>query len=100
MTTVTIPTDKGSRVTYSINGVDYTYTAGETVSVPDEVAALIESNVQPEPPARAGVAPLVAGYSSGSGMGSVYADDQGNLYGEGNLSATVSEHKVIFSAGE
>lgn len=42
--TITIPDDRGSRVYVTINGRDYVYTAGETVTVPDEVAALFENN--------------------------------------------------------
>ncbi len=41
--TITIPTDLGyeNSMTVYINGKSYTYTPGDTVQVPDEVAALI-----------------------------------------------------------
>lgn len=42
--TITIPTDLGyeNSITLYINGKSYTYKPGETVSVPDDVAELIE----------------------------------------------------------
>jgi hypothetical protein len=42
--TITIPSDQGNPVVVVLNGKKYTYTAGDTVSVPDAVAALIENN--------------------------------------------------------
>ena len=41
---ITIPSDKGNPVNVTINGMKYTYTAGETATVPDEVAALFAAN--------------------------------------------------------
>lgn len=40
--TVTIPVDLQPAFVCMVNGVRYSYSAGETVEVPDEVAALIE----------------------------------------------------------
>lgn len=42
--TVTIPSDQGNPVVVVLNGKKYIYTAGSTVSVPNEVAALLEAN--------------------------------------------------------
>lgn len=39
---ITIPTNRGSRIVVTINGTTYTYQAGATETVPDEVAAIIE----------------------------------------------------------
>ena len=47
--TITIPTNKGNPVLVSINGKKYKYTAGATVSVPNEVAALLADNQKNEP---------------------------------------------------
>lgn len=41
---ITIPSGLGSRITVIINGVSYVYKPGDTVTVPDEVAALFEGN--------------------------------------------------------
>ena len=55
---ITIPTDKGSRVYVTINNVNYVYKAGDTVTVPDEVAALFEDNAYTDLAPRRGVSPL------------------------------------------
>lgn len=47
--TITIPTNKGNPVQVVINGKRYKYTAGASVSVPDEVAALFDDNKANEP---------------------------------------------------
>ena len=47
--TITIPTNKGNPVQVVINGKRYKYTAGASVSVPDEVAALFDDNKAMEP---------------------------------------------------
>lgn len=47
--TITIPSDGGSRVYVTINGRNYVFTAGETVTVPDEVAALLADNLAIKP---------------------------------------------------
>lgn len=46
---ITIPTNRGSRITVVINEEEYVYAAGETVTVPNEVAALIEDAIANEP---------------------------------------------------
>ena len=47
--TITIPTNKGNPVQVVINGKRYKYTAGASISVPDEVAALFDDNKANEP---------------------------------------------------
>ena len=47
--TITIPSDRGSRVIVEINGVQYIYAAGSTVTVPDAVAACIADSVAMKP---------------------------------------------------
>ena len=47
--TITIPSDRGSRIIVDINGVEYVYAAGATVTVPDEVAACIADAVAMKP---------------------------------------------------
>ena len=42
--TITIPGAAGCRITVVLNGARYIYTAGETATVPDEVADLLENN--------------------------------------------------------
>lgn len=39
---IVIPTNRGSRITVTLNGVIYTYQAGATATVPDAVADIIE----------------------------------------------------------
>ncbi len=46
---ITIPADRGSRITVRINGVEYTYAAGATVTVPNEVAACIANMLANDP---------------------------------------------------
>lgn len=46
---ITIPADRGSRITVTINGVKYVYAAGETATVPDEVAAAIADMLAMDP---------------------------------------------------
>lgn len=46
---ITIPSDRGSRITVVINGVTYVYQAGATVTVPDEVAAAIANMLAMDP---------------------------------------------------
>lgn len=47
--TIIIPSAIGSRITVTVNGVDYTYATGSEVTVPDEVAEVIERMIaQPE----------------------------------------------------
>lgn len=48
-TSITIPSDRGSRITVVINGVTYVYQAGATVTVPDEVAAAIANMLAMDP---------------------------------------------------
>ncbi len=82
-TTITIPSDKGNPVIVVLNGVKYTYTAGTTVSVPDEVAALFEANDGNSVIyGRRAVAPLEAPeiLEDGDTGIAVTVDDNGNLY--------------------
>lgn len=66
MKTITIPTYKNP-FEVTVNGETYSYTAGETVSVPDEVAEIIENGKALEPteapstPSGAGKAVFVQG---------------------------------------
>lgn len=46
---ITIPSDRGSRITVKVNGREYTYPAGASVTVPDEVAAAIENMLAMDP---------------------------------------------------
>ena len=98
--TITIPDDRGSRVYVTINGRDYVYTAGETVTVTDEVAALFENNeVNGVSHGRRAVAPLEAPVrQTGEGGIPIHVDDDGNLFGDGGASIQaiyVEGHKVI-----
>ena len=79
---ITIPSDRGSRITVNINGVEYVYAAGATVTVPDEVAAVIENALAEKPAAgRKAYAPLDAPKRKGAATGiAVMVDDDGNLY--------------------
>lgn len=49
--TITIPTDLGyeNQMVLTINGKTYSYTPGDTVSVPDEAAALIADMERQQP---------------------------------------------------
>jgi len=79
--TITIPTGRGDPVFVTLNGKKYTYRAGETVSVPDEVAALFESNDQENVIyGRRATAPLEAPQRKTSAGVPVSTDDDGNLY--------------------
>lgn len=79
--TITIPSDRGSRVYVTINGKDYVYTAGATETVPDEVAALFESNSYQEVQhGRHAAAPLDAKRKGDKEAVPVLVDDQGRLH--------------------
>jgi len=82
--TITIPSDRGSRVFVTINGKDYVYKAGITVSVPDEVAALFEANAyEAVTGVRRATAPLEAPERKGDKIGvPILVDDEGNLYAD------------------
>lgn len=103
--TITIPSNRGSRVSVKLNGVTYTYAAGETVSVPDEVAALFESNdEQAVTYGRRATAPLEAPKRlSGNGGIPIHVDDEGNLYGDPGAAIDaiyVEEHKLVIPQTE
>lgn len=49
---VTVPTNKGNPVIVYCNGKKYIYTAGETATVPDEVAELFANSKATEPVIR------------------------------------------------
>ena len=92
--TIVIPSDKGNPVHVVLNGVRYTYTAGETVTVPDEVAALFEDNDGEKVIyGRHAVAPLTAPKRKGDNLGvPVMVDDQGHLYADaGGVEEIVEE---------
>lgn len=80
--TITIPSDRGSRVFVTINRHSYVYKAGATETVPDEVAALFESNDYAAITPRRGVSPLEPGeyIALGTDTLPVGTDDAGNLY--------------------
>lgn len=106
---ITIPSDNGTPVVVVLNGVKYSFAAGDTVTVPDEVAALFESNeANGVTYGRRAVAPLEAPKRKASKPGvPVLTDDEGNLYAdaEGVASAALGEiyvegHKVIIPSEE
>ena len=89
---ITIPTDRGSRVIVEINGVQYIYAAGSTVTVPDAVAACIADSVAMKPGGyreskfdeaheslEARVEALEAGGGGGSELPTVTSDDNGDV---------------------
>lgn len=103
--TIQIPSDKGNPVFVTLNGKKYTYTAGETVSVPDEVAALFDNNDGENVIyGRRATAPLEAPKRKGDGGGiPILTDDEGNLYGDGGSSIDaiyVEGHKLIIPQAE
>lgn len=103
---ITIPSDKGTPVIVMLNGVKYAYTAGDTVTVPDEVAALFESNeVNAVQSGRHAAAPLTAParYKFAAGGVPIQVDDNGNLYicGDAALDGIYVEgHKLIIPSTE
>ncbi len=106
---ITIPTGYGNPVTVVLNGSKYTYPAGKTVTVPDEVAALFESNDgQAVIYGRRAAAPQVAPQRKGDRAGvPVATDDGGDLYvpAEGVAGAALGEiyvegHKLIIPSEE
>lgn len=82
-TTITIPSDV-TRLEVEINGRHYTYQGGATVSVPDEVAALINNNLANKPTETRPVhAPLAAETKKGNRDGvPVLTDVNGNMYAD------------------
>ena len=78
--TVTIPADV-SRMEITINNKTYTYPGGATVSVPDEVAALIAANQANKPGGtRPASEPLnAAGLYEGDDFIAVYTRPDGTL---------------------
>lgn len=106
---ITIPSDNGTPVIVYLNGVKYTYTAGDTVTVPDEIAALFEGNAgNGVTHGRRAVAPLEAPKRKASKPGvPVLTDDEGNMYADaGGVAAAalgeiyVEGHKVIIPSEE
>lgn len=97
--TITIPTDRGSRVYVTINNTNYVYKAGDTVSVPDEVAALFENNAYSKLSPRRGVSPLnPKKYQDGATGVPISSDEFGNLYGDPASFVSgiyVEDHTVI-----
>lgn len=78
--TVTIPADV-SRMEITINNKTYVYQGGATVSVPNEVAALIENNAANKPGGtRPASEPLnAAGLYAGDDYIAVYTRPDGTL---------------------
>ena len=101
---ITIPTDKGSRVHVTINQTNYVYKAGDTVTVPDEVAALFEDNAYSNLEPRRGVSPMNSlKYADGVTGVPIATDEYGNLYGDPVASVGaiyVEGHKVIVPSEE
>jgi len=99
--TITIPSDKGNPVVVVINGESYKYTAGETVTVPDKVAELLEANAHNVIYGRAAAAPLGGDlYDGGNGApvkvapnGRMFVDSADALRG-----VYVENHKLIIPA--
>lgn len=82
-TTITIPSDV-TRLEVEINGKHYTYQGGATVSVPDEVAALINDNLANRPTETRPVhGPLAAETKKGDRYGvPILTDERGNMYAD------------------
>lgn len=79
--TITIPSDKGSRVIVTVNNKEYVYKAGVTATVPDEVAALFEANAYYSASPRRGVAPLnPKDYGEDKDGVHIVTDSEGNMY--------------------
>ena len=103
--TITIPSDKGNPVVAVVNGRKYTYTAGATVSVPDEVAALFEANDdQNVIYGRRTVAPLdpQKRYDGVNGV-PVSVGDDGALYADPVAAVSgiyVDGHKLVIPSEE
>ena len=108
--TITIPGDV-TRMEITLNGKTYVYAGGATVSVPDEVAALIAANEANLPDTfgtRPVNAPLAAENKKGSRAGvPVLTDELGNLYAdsEGVAKAALSKiyvdgHMAVVPDGE
>ena len=98
--TITIPTGMGNPVVVVLNGKKYSYAAGATETVPDEVAALFESNdEQSVIYGRRATAPLEAPKRQATKGGiPIRADDHGNLFGDASASIDavyVEGHKMV-----
>lgn len=97
--TITIPSDRGSRITVKLNGKVYSYPAGTVQTVPDEVAELFENNEGQEAEKRRAVSPLEAPKKkTGDGGIPAEVDEQGNIYTPEGASISaihVVGHKVI-----
>jgi len=107
--TIKIPEGRGNPVFVVLNGVRYTYTAGDTVSVPDEVAALFENNENENVIyGRRAAHPLEAPERKGDKAGiPVMTDDNGNMYADTDEAAMavlgeiyVEGHKLIIPNDE
>lgn len=107
--TIKIPEGFGNPVSIMLNGRKYTYTAGSTETVPDEVAALLQSNdLNSVIYGRRATSPLEAPDRKGDTAGvAAVVDDEGNIYvpAEGIAKAALSEiyvegHKLIIPSEE
>ena len=104
-TTITIPRDKGNPVVVVLNGKKYTYAAGETVSVPDDVAALLAANNQEAVIyGRRATSPIEAAQRTGNSGGvPAMVDDQGTIYVPESSTTDgiyVEGHKLIIPSTE
>ena len=93
--TVTIPSDV-SRLEVEINRVHYSYKGGDTVTVPDEVAALLADNLRDVPTDTRPVhSPLAAENKKGDKAGvPVMTDESGNLYADADAAAAAALGKI------
>ena len=93
---IKIPSGFGNPVNVLLNGIKYTYTAGAVETVPDEVAALFESNaLNAVKIGRRAVAQLEAPERKGSSDGvALLVDDKGNLYSAAGGGPVPTEEKA------
>jgi hypothetical protein len=87
--TITVPADRGNPVVVQVNGKKYQYTAGATVSVPDEVASLLGNNSQQDVEyGRVPTAPLTPTKRNEDGSGiPVSVSDTGEMFADGEAAA-------------
>lgn len=77
---ITIPADRGNPVVVTINGKTYSYSAGSTQTVPDEVADLLSNSEALKPvPGGAGTPLRAAGLYDGDDYVPVFVASDGSL---------------------
>lgn len=104
MKTVTIPTCANPFVVI-VNGIKYTYPAGATVEVPDDVAEVIEQHEEAKPEPAPVMPPFASVPSSGGGGGlpvvelttdiSEASDTQVSLNAEESAALTAAYDKTL-----